>query len=79
MPEIDGYAAARSIRVLPETGNPVLVPLTGWRGKRDRKHLRQAGFNEHLTKPADISVIQTTSDRLTRALNHRATSFGARL
>jgi len=67
MPGMDGYEVARAIRSMPEAGNPILVALTGWGGESDRKRSREAGFNEHLTKPADLSVIQATLDRLTRA------------
>jgi CheY-like chemotaxis protein len=66
MPEMDGYEVARAIRGMPEAGNPVLVALTGWGGENDRRRSQEVGFNEHLTKPADVSVIYATLDRLTR-------------
>lgn len=58
LPGMDGYEVARAIRRLPESGNPVLVAVTGWGTPEDRVRTKQAGFNEHLTKPVDISMIE---------------------
>jgi CheY-like chemotaxis protein len=58
MPGMSGYEVARAIRATPEAGNPVLVALTGWGGESDRVRSKNAGFDEHLTKPADISAIE---------------------
>ena len=41
-----------------ELGNPFLVALTGWNGPEERLRAKQAGFDEHLTKPVDISLIE---------------------
>jgi len=57
MPGIDGYQVARAIREMPGIGQPVLVALTGWGTADDRERSRTAGFDRHLTKPADFSVI----------------------
>jgi CheY-like chemotaxis protein len=58
MPDMSGYEVARAIRQTPELGNPVLVALTGWGGAEDRLQAKKAGFDEHLTKPADLSTIE---------------------
>jgi PAS domain S-box-containing protein len=58
MPDMSGYEVARAIRQKPELGNPVLVALTGWGGAEDRLQAKKAGFDEHLTKPADLSTIE---------------------
>lgn len=71
MPQMNGYEVARAIRSMPEAGNPLLVALTGWGGESDRRRSREAGINEHLTKPADLSVIQATLDRLTHSMDTR--------
>jgi CheY-like chemotaxis protein len=42
---------------MPGIGQPVLVALTGWGTADDRERSRTAGFDRHLTKPADFSVI----------------------
>lgn len=55
---MDGFEVARSIRRTPELGHPVLVAVTGWGGPEDRLRSKQAGFDEHLTKPVDPSRIE---------------------
>jgi PAS domain S-box-containing protein len=58
MPEMDGYEVARRIRhSLPER-RLALVALTGWGQEEDRRRARDAGFDHHLTKPADAAVLQ---------------------
>jgi PAS domain S-box-containing protein len=58
MPGMDGYEVARAVRAMPDVGNTVLVALTGWGGQRDRERTKEAGFDEHLTKPADLASIE---------------------
>lgn len=58
MPGMDGLDVARAVRAMPETRDPMLVALTGWGGQRDRERTREAGFDEHLTKPADLASIE---------------------
>lgn len=58
MPHMDGYEVARRIRSQPEFDDLVLIALTGWGQERDRRLTAEAGFNYHLTKPADISDIE---------------------
>jgi CheY-like chemotaxis protein len=57
MPRMDGYEAARQIRALLGSG-VVLVALTGWGQEADQRHAREAGFDRHLTKPADPDVLE---------------------
>jgi CheY-like chemotaxis protein len=35
----------------------VLVALTGWGQESDRRRSQEAGFNTHLTKPVDPTVL----------------------
>jgi PAS domain S-box-containing protein len=58
MPGMDGYQVARALRSRPELGRLVLVAVTGWGGPEDRLKSKNAGFDEHLTKPVDISMIE---------------------
>jgi CheY-like chemotaxis protein len=46
------------LRNMPDIGRPVLVAVTGWGGPEDRLKSKNAGFDEHLTKPVDISMIE---------------------
>lgn len=43
---------------MPEVGRPVLVAVMGWGGPEDRLKSKATGFDEHLTKPVDISMIE---------------------
>jgi len=58
MPGMDGYETARAIRAR-HAGHPAaLVALTGWGQEQDRQRSREAGFDHHLVKPADIEALQ---------------------
>ncbi|MFP5393459.1 MAG: ATP-binding protein, partial [Gammaproteobacteria bacterium] len=58
MPGMDGYELAHALRQLPGMQDIVLVALTGWGAHEDRARSRDAGFNHHLTKPADFMAVQ---------------------
>ncbi|HYC47461.1 MAG TPA: ATP-binding protein [Burkholderiales bacterium] len=57
LPEIDGYEVARRIRSEPWAGKTMLVALTGWGQDSDRERSRDAGFDHHLVKPADLGLL----------------------
>jgi signal transduction histidine kinase len=57
MPRMDGYEAARQIRAALGSG-AMLVALTGWGQEEDLQRAREAGFDHHLTKPADPDVVE---------------------
>ena len=57
MPGLTGYEVARMIRQTSGIDQTVLVALTGWGADHDQEQARKAGFNHHLTKPADIAAI----------------------
>jgi PAS domain S-box-containing protein len=57
MPTVDGHETARRIRQEPWGKNMVLVALTGWGQSEDRRRSQEAGFNHHLVKPADPTVV----------------------
>jgi PAS domain S-box-containing protein len=57
MPGLDGYETCRRIR--QEFGSSVVVvALTGWGQERDKYKAMQAGFDLHLTKPADPTLLE---------------------
>jgi CheY-like chemotaxis protein len=58
MPHMDGYAVARQFREDPELKPAVLVALTGWGQEEDRRRCLQAGFDHHLTKPAEPKELE---------------------
>jgi signal transduction histidine kinase len=58
MPRMDGYEAARRIRTA--LGRRVfLVALTGWGQEEDQRRAYSAGFDRHLTKPAEPAVLES--------------------
>lgn len=58
MPGMDGYEVARRIRSQPNGDQLLLIALTGWGQEDDRLRSRQAGFDHHLLKPADLSALK---------------------
>jgi len=52
MPGADGYEVARTLRER-DHARPKLIALTGWGQEQDRSRALAAGFDHHLTKPAD--------------------------
>lgn len=57
MPRMDGYEAARRIRAA--LGDDImLVALTGWGQEDDQRLAFEAGFDRHLTKPAEPDVLE---------------------
>ncbi|MBP3954475.1 response regulator [Gemmata sp. G18] len=53
LPGMSGYEVARRIRESAELQGVTLAALTGWGQEEDRRRTREAGFDHHLTKPAD--------------------------
>lgn len=57
MPKLDGIGACRAIRAEPWGRTMTLVALTGWGQDRDRSRCVAAGFDHHVTKPADPQFV----------------------
>jgi len=57
MPGMDGCEVARQLRRQPGQ-RPVLVALTGWGREEDHQRSGEAGFDQHLTKPASLSALR---------------------
>jgi signal transduction histidine kinase/CheY-like chemotaxis protein len=58
LPDIDGYEVARRIRGLQGLRQPQLIALTGWGQDEDKRRAKEAGFDEHWTKPVDPQRLQ---------------------
>ncbi len=58
LPALDGFAVAKRLRQNRSLDDVVLVALTGYGTATDIEAARQAGFNEHLTKPVDLRRIE---------------------
>jgi CheY-like chemotaxis protein len=57
LPGMDGYEVARRLRSMDELPGPRIVAVTGYGQDEDRRRSREAGFDEHLTKPVDPELL----------------------
>ncbi len=64
MPAMDGFETARRLRALPEMRGATLVALTGFGQPEDRRRALEAGFDQHLVKPADLDALTRLLDEL---------------
>ena len=64
MPGKDGYEVARELRRTIASRDAVLVALTGWGAEDDRIRSREAGFDHHLTKPAELAAVEQLLSQL---------------
>lgn len=55
---MNGYQVARALRADPATARLYLTALTGYGMEEDRSRAIEAGFDTHLTKPTDPSVLK---------------------
>lgn len=67
LPTMDGNELARRIRLLPAFANCVIVAVTGYSQADTREEALRSGFNHFMTKPVDISQLQSVLDSV-RAL-----------
>ena len=65
LPGMDGYAVARELRSRPETKAIRLVAVTGYGQAEDRRRALAAGFDQHVTKPVDASMLDEVLGRAT--------------
>jgi PAS domain S-box-containing protein len=57
LPKLDGYETARLLRAQPGGAERTLVALTGFGLPADKERAAAAGFDHHVTKPADPRVL----------------------
>jgi CheY-like chemotaxis protein len=57
MPGMSGYETCRRLRQACSAGLSI-VALTGWGQDQDKREALQAGFDAHLTKPADPAALE---------------------
>lgn len=74
LPGMSGLDVARVIKGSPNQPTPYVVALTGWGTEETKQKAREAGFDEHLTKPVEISRVEkilTEPPYAARGLNGR--------
>ena len=64
MPDMDGLTATRAIRAHPAWQHLPVIALTAQAREEDRRHIRAAGMDAHLSKPIDEQRLYATLDRL---------------
>jgi len=62
LPDTTGYVAATALRRIDGLQQAMLVALTGWGTEQDRERAREAGFDHHLTKPAEFDAVDRLLD-----------------
>ena len=62
--DADGYTLAGRLRAHPRP--PTLIALTGYGHHEDRQRALDAGFDEHLLKPATLAQIESVLARVMR-------------
>jgi CheY-like chemotaxis protein len=58
LPKMNGYEVARQIRKQPWGKGLTLIALTGWGQDEDKRRALEAGFDHHLTKPAQAAALE---------------------
>lgn len=64
MPRMNGYDVARAIREQRWGTGMILVALTGWGQDDDKRRAREAGFDQHFTKPVNPAALEQLIARL---------------
>jgi PAS domain S-box-containing protein len=68
LPGRNGLEIAKLIRAQPALAGIVLVAMTGYGQDSDRQRSREAGFNYHLVKPADLDDLRMILDSVAAAV-----------
>jgi CheY-like chemotaxis protein len=53
MPRLSGYDIVRELRRYERAPRPHLIAVSAWGQESDKLAAKQAGFDQHLTKPVD--------------------------
>jgi DNA-binding response OmpR family regulator len=59
MPDMNGYELATALRGQSWAAGIYLIALTGWGQEGDRQRAREAGFDQHMTKPLDPEALDS--------------------
>jgi CheY-like chemotaxis protein len=73
LPVMNGYDVARLLREDPSTRPMYLVALTGYGQPEDRRQALEAGFDEHLVKPLDVTRLNALLERNCASTKRHAT------
>ncbi|MBV8359314.1 MAG: response regulator, partial [Deltaproteobacteria bacterium] len=59
LPSMNGYELARRLKAIPELANTSLFALTGYGQEADRQRSLEAGFQDHLVKPVNLTRLES--------------------
>lgn len=79
LPDMEGYEVARRVRAALGRTQPRMVALSGFGQQRDRERASEAGFDEHLVKPAAPDTLRRLLDALSLAKSTADVAPAARL
>jgi DNA-binding response OmpR family regulator len=65
LPDVDGYTLARRLRAVERSC--ALVALTGFGHAEDRRRALDAGFDDHVLKPASLAQLEAVVTRYVRS------------
>ncbi|MES2262241.1 MAG: ATP-binding protein [Pseudomonadota bacterium] len=68
LPDMSGYDLAPTLRNMHAMAQAKLIALTGWGADSDKQRSTAAGFDYHLTKPADFALVQSLLDGISAQL-----------
>ncbi|HVI02309.1 MAG TPA: response regulator, partial [Enhygromyxa sp.] len=58
LPDIDGTEVCRTLRAEPWGAGIFVIALSGWGQERDKRRTAEAGFDAHMTKPANLEQLK---------------------
>jgi CheY-like chemotaxis protein len=64
LPGMNGFEVARALRAEPATRDCLLVAVSGYGQSEDQRQSQEAGFDHHLVKPVDLTVLQEIFDNI---------------
>ena len=71
MPGMDGFETVRRIREDPEVGDLPVIMVTALAGKEDRLRAVEAGANDFIAKPVDLTELQVRTSSLLKVKEHQ--------
>jgi two-component system CheB/CheR fusion protein len=72
LPGMDGFDLARQLRRQPAFGRVVLVAMSGYGREEDKRRALEAGFDHHLVKPPDLTVLSELFGRVAQSAQSRS-------
>jgi CheY-like chemotaxis protein len=66
LPKLNGFDVCRRIRKRPWAKDVVIAAATAWGCADDRRRSEEAGFDHHLVKPVNVTVLRDLASRRIR-------------